>query len=390
MTNEEQRQAEAALVDAFGQHKAYLYRLSSADANQISEEANKVALLLWAKVSGMLENLSQVELVAFSAGKYNTPELKALRDAIADATKEIGEVVSTGFNSGASSLAAYEAGYASNAVSKMMDVKPIKISSERMLRQALASPLAGGRLVSDMLSDIAPATKEKILFAIRNGISLEQSNSQIIRALRGTKDLKYEDGIMHATKAEIDRVVRTARNHVSSVVYEETYKELGVPYVIRSATLEGRTCIRCASLDGKVYKIDQPRPPATLHYNCRCQYIPSVTGELMGERPFSISLKVKGRDGESTFRSVGDMTKKQREDAKLEQGRVKADTSFSKFFARQDEEFKRQWLGPSRYKLYTEGKFSLDRFVDPQNKLYTLDELKLRDAETFRKIFGEE
>lgn len=389
MATNEQKKAEAALVDAFGQHKSYLYRLSTAAASELTSEADKVALALWRQLGEMLDGLSDAEKASFSAGKYNTPELREMRDAITAATSQIGAVVAAGFAVGAASLAAYETGYAATAVSKMMDVKPASISSEKMLKQALNSPLAGGRLVHEMLDSIAPDTKDKILLAIRAGIASDNSNSQIIRALRGTKALEYQDGIMQATKVEIERVVRTARNHVSGVVYEETYEALGVQYVIRSATLEGRTCMVCASLDGKVYKIGQPRPPATLHYNCRCQYIPSMTGELMGERPFSISLKVKGRDGESTFRSVGDMTKKQRENADLKQGRVKADTSFSTFFARQDEAFKQQWLGPSRYKLYTEGKLSLDRFVDPQNKMYTLDELRLRDAETFRALFGE-
>lgn len=389
LTNEEQRKAEAALVNAFGQHTAYLYRLSSAATNEITGEAEKVALALWRSISEKLEELSDAEKTALAGGKYPTEELKSLRDAINAATVELGAVVAAGFAVGASALAAYEVPWSMNAVSQMTGTKPVQVSSERILRQALARPLAGGRLVSDMLDNIAPATKEKILFAIRAGISNDQSNSQIIRALRGTKALEYKDGIMEATKTEIERVVRTARNHISAEVYEETYERLGVRYYIRSATLDGRTCGVCGPLDRRVYEAGKPRPPATLHYNCRCVYIPSMTGELMGERPYSISLKVKGRDGESTFRSVGNMTKKQREDADLKQGKVKADTSFSSFFAKQDEEFKRQWLGPNRYALYTEGKFSLERFVDPQNKLYTLDELRLRDAETFKQVFGE-
>src|SRR5690606_25402150 len=105
-------------------------------------------------------------------------------------------------------------------------------------------------------------------------------------------------------------------------------------------------------------------------------------------RPYVRALKVRKRDGSNEFRSIGNMTKKQREAAGLEVGQVKSSTTFGKWFSNQDAEFKREWLGPARHKLYTEGKMPLDRFSDPRGKIYTLDELRQRDAETFKAVFG--
>ena len=222
---------------------------------------------------------------------------------------------------------------------------------------------------------------------LRHGIGAGQANSQVIRALRGTKALNYRDGIMQAAKQDVERLVRTARNHIANGAYEQTYLALGVEYVQRSAMLEGRTCKSCAALDGKIYRVDEPKPAATLHPNCRCQYVPSLDDKVIGNRPFVRALKVKGRDGESKFRSIGDMTKNQREQAGLEVGQVKASTTFSKWLGSQDAAFQREWLGPTRFELYKKGGYSLDRFTDPLGKEYSLAQLRQRDAETFASIF---
>ena len=63
--------------------------------------------------------------------------------------------------------------------------------------------------------------------------------------------------------------------------------------------------------------------------------------------------------------------------------------SYPTWFSKQSEAFQQEWLGPSRYKLYKDGKYTIDRFVDPQTgKQYTLAELQEKDEQTFKDIFG--
>src|SRR5690606_3906236 len=100
--------------------------------------------------------------------------------------------------------------------------------------------------------------------------------------------------------------------------------------------------------------------------------------------------KVKKRDGSDRFRPIGDMTPNQREEAGLKVGQVQATTNYGKWFENQDAAYQQEWLGPKRYKLYKEGGYSLDRFVDPRTgRQYNLSELRMRDEETFRQIFGD-
>jgi hypothetical protein len=123
-------------------------------------------------------------------------------------------------------------------------------------------------------------------------------------------------------------------------------------------------------------------------HNCRSVLAPSFDGEVMGQRPYVRSLKVKGNDENAKFRPIGKMTQKQREEAQLKVGQVAASTNYSKWFDNQPASFQREWLGESRYRLYRDGGYSIDRFVDPIKGELTLDQLRQRDAATFAELFG--
>lgn len=397
--NEELRAAQRAIVAALSQHAAYSYRASSAVVNRINEHIDQLARELTASLAERLDSLTQAEMQAFLSGKYTTPKLKAMKAEIDGWGVALDQAIKTEWDKTALALAGYEATYIGETMHKALDGLPSpKLKPDAVLSKAKQTPLFG-KFVDDMLTEIAPDQKARIFASLRQGIAAGQSNSQIIRALRGTSDLRYQDGLMQAAKRDVERVVRTARNHVSSTAYDETYDALGVQFVVRVAALEGRTCVACAALDGKVYKRTDPKPAATLHPNCRCQYAPAMDGELIGNRPFVRALKVRGGyriDGDgnrvprpASFRSIGDMTKSQRTKAGLEVGQTKASTTYSSWFANQDATYQKEWLGPTRYKLYKEGKMPIERFSDPmKGKEYTIDQLRQRDAETFKAVFG--
>lgn len=385
---DEMRAAQRAIVAALSQHAAYNYRASSAVVNAISAEIDRLAKELTATLADRLESLTQAEMQAFIAGRYTTGRLKALKSEIDGWGRALDEAIRSEWDKSALALAGYEAAYIGEVMHRALDGLPKHAPKpESILRKADHTPLMG-RFVADMLSDIAPRQREQIYAAIRQGMAAGESNSQIIRALRGTPALKHQDGLMQAAKRDVERLVRTARNHVSNVAYEDTYAALGVTHVVWVATLEGRTCMACASMDGKVFEVGTSHKTPPVHPNCRCALAPSFDGDLVGNRPYVRALKVRKRDGSNEFRSIGDISKKQREDAGLKIGRVKAATNYASWFKNQDAAYQREWLGPTRYKLYKEGKYPIERFVDPTGRQYTLEELRRRDAETFKAVFG--
>lgn len=376
--------AQFQVVEALARHTSYLHRASTAQVNRMTKVVDEVSWELLAELSERFDNLTEAERVAFSQGRYTTSRLKGIRNIIdkwsADISKQIDEAAKSGFRE----LAEHETEFARELVRNAVEGEfPPAPSGRQAYLRAINQPILGEK-VQDMLNDIPAQTRRRVLSEIRRGFRAGETNASIIRSIRGTKALNYEDGILQATRNDVSRVVRTGRNHFSNEVYEETYEALGVEELVWVSTLDGRTSKICASRDGQRYKVgsNHPRPPA--HPHCRSMLAPSFEGNIMGRRPYVRSLKVKGK-----FRSIGDMTEKQRREAKLDVGQVSAQTNYSSWFERQPASFQKEWLGPKRYKLYRDGNYPLSKFVDPLKGELTLDELRRRDRATFDELFGD-
>ncbi len=190
-------------------------------------------------------------------------------------------------------------------------------------------------MVDDLLIKLAESARQKVEYAIRDGISSGKTNQEIVQRIRGTKRLNYEDGILTSTKSDIDRTVRTVRSHVANQAYLNSFNQIGFEYVRLVATLDGRTSKLCASLDGSVWEINDPAkrvPP--LHPNCRSILVPvEKDGRLVGERPFVMDE-----------RRVKDIPNDERDQLI---GQLDANTTFREFFKRQMLSFKKNGLGQS-------------------------------------------
>lgn len=375
MTDQAARIAQQLLVEAAARHTTHLYRVGSAQYNQIRKIIDGLAGELAAELLERLESLTPAEMEAFTAGRYTTSRLKGLRSTINDWAQHLGREVGSTLASGLREVADNEASFAHRLLNSVLAV-PVaaSVSGTAAFRAAMGRPIMG-QLVAEQLADIETRTRKHIYARIRQGISAGETNFQIVRGLRGTKALQYQDGIFQATRVEAERLVRTATNHVSNVAYDETWTAMGVTEVVDVATLDGRTSKYCASIDGRRHQAgtNHPRPP--YHYNCRTVQVPSLDADIMGDRPYIRALK-----------PLGQVPKSQRTDDMV--GKVSARTTYAEWFARQPASYQREWLGSTRYQLYKKGGYKLERFVDPLGKQYSVRELRLRDAETFKEIFG--
>ena len=366
--------AQKAILNALSQHSAYSYRASTQAVNEVLSRFYGLSNKMVSELRELLENLSEAEKIALASGQYTTDQLKEIRSLLNDRFKEILVEVPETFHQSAVSMAVYEASY----VSQLMTGAAATISGEQLYKKAKATPLAGGQLINEMFGFVLDKARKQVEYAIRDGINQGQTNQEIITRIRGKRtkvgnQYAYVGGIWDATKVEIERTVRTARSHVANIAYDDTWKALGFTHVKFVSTLDGRTSKICMSHSDDVYPIDSAHPQPPLHYNCRSILVGvDADGKLSGKRPFV-----------SDSRPVRDIPKTERE-GKI--GQVSANTTFKSWFAQQDEEFKREWLGKSKYKLYAEGGYSLDRFVDPIGREYTLKELELMDKKTFKNL----
>lgn len=70
------------------------------------------------------------------------------------------------------------------------------------------------------------------------------------------------------------RLVRNEVVRVQNAANEQFFKDNNdFKNLLYSATLDSKTCEKCASDDGKVFKVDEDRPELPRHVNDRCTYI---------------------------------------------------------------------------------------------------------------------
>ena len=358
-----------AILSAIAQHSAYSYRLSSGEVNKLITLFNGESNAMVSKLRDLLDELSDAERVALSGGQYTTPLLKEIQGLFATWQSSLAVALPEAFAVSATALAVHEATFAAKLVGES-----IKPNGEKLYKAAKKIPVVGGALLDELFDKIKDDVRLRVEYAIRQGITDGWTNQQIVQRIKGKKALNYQDGILQQSRSDIDRVVRTSRSHVANTAYMDTYKAIGFTHVKFVATLDGRVSKTCASLDQSTWEIESPkirRPP--LHPNCRSVLVGvDADGNLAGKRPFVMDE-----------RKVKDIPGDERKDLI---GQLDANTSFKQFFDKADDFFQKEWLGEKRYKLFKEGNYSIDKFVDPLGRQYTLAELKTLDEKTFKNL----
>ena len=239
------------------------------------------------------------------------------------------------------------------------------VSAQQVYAAALARPFQG-KLLSELTRDIEAARMTRIRDAVRIGFVEGETVDQMVRRIRGTRVNGYADGLLEIDRRGAEAIVRTSVNHLSNFTRQAFYAandELVSEWQFL-ATLDGRTTITCASLSGKTFKIGTgPQPPR--HINCRSTSVPVIKSwEELGLSPDEID---KGTQASMD-------------------GQVAADLNYSDWLRGKPAAFQDEVLGPTRGKLFRDGKVDIDRFTNDKGKVYTLEQLQQRDEALFEQV----
>lgn len=364
-------EVQQAIIDALNQHNSYLQRLSSSSIHEILNHFDDLSLEMLKQLRDLLDDLNEAEKTTLTSGKYTTASLKEIQGVMTNWQQSISTILPEILDISMIALASYESAY----IYKLANKKAPVISGKTLLNKAKKTPYAGGQLLDYIFPTVAESVRKKAEYVIRDGVSNGQTNQEIIQRIKGTKARNYADGLLNQTRNVIDAEVRTARAHLSNDVYLQTWSALGFEYTRDVATLDGRTSFGCAVKDGRVQLIGIGHEKPPYHHRCRTVQVGcDKDGKLDGLRPFV-----------ADNRPVKDIPKDQR-DGKI--GQVDANTTYKDWFDQQDESFQKEWLGPVKYKLYKEGGFPIDKFVDPlSGRKFTLDELRKADEKGFESVF---
>ncbi len=366
---------EQNMLDALIQHQVYSYRASTAVVNELNGLFTKAMDQTATKLRELLDELTDAERDALLSGRYTTDTLKEIKSTFDDLYTAVAITVPETFTVSATALATYEAAY----ISKLYG-EEIELNGSKVIAGIKKKPVMGGMLFDDVWKNLAESTRNKALYAVRQGIEQGNTTAQIVAELRGTRtrmpngSYEYVGGIVDEVRRNgIEANVRTIRSHVSQVAYESTFSALGFDFVKDIVTLDGRTSSTCRSIDGRVQRISEnmQRPP--YHYQCRTiQVGVDKDGDLSGKRPFVASDK-----------PVSKIPKGERGDII---GQVNANTTYPQWFKNQSAAFQKEVLGPTKYDLYKKGGYTMDRFVDELGKPYTIAELRELDSRTFKEL----
>ena len=254
-----------------------------------------------------------------------------------------------------------------------------------------------GKTLNQIYTKLGADDTDRIMSTVSDGLNTGLTKQQIQNTIFGTKKLGYTDGILQQTRNYINNtntnsgVVRTTVNGVQNESKRMLYGANSdiVDKVKYTGTLDGRTSDICASRDGKIYKLGS-EPPLPAHINCRSTYVPIIDGlDIESTRPYVSDTRTR-KAREKSFREEAksrgvDIKTVRKEWQKKSIGQVSDKLTYQQWFDKQPASFQKEKLGATKYDLYKKGGMKFDRFVDPLNKSYTIDELYKLDKDAFKR-----
>ena len=176
----------------------------------------------------------------------------------------------------------------------------------------------------------------------------------------------------------MEAVVRTALGHTAGNTHDAFYERNAdlIKALKWSSTLDLRTTPQCRIRDGKLYSPAGHKPmgheipwgagPGRLHWRCRSASVPVTK-----------SNKELGID-------LPDLELRNKTRASMD-GQVSSDTSYSDWLKKQSAARQDEVLGATRAKLMRDGKLEMSEMYSHKGVFLTLDELRTRDAEAFKR-----
>jgi SPP1 gp7 family putative phage head morphogenesis protein len=330
-----------------------------------SNGVSRKIIALLNRVDRDLVTQLQIQLDKLPPNRFTVERLDQLLKSVYALNADAYTNISAELSRQLDEFTAYEVDYQQKMLTAVQPVTITAISPSEIYAGAMARPFQG-RILKEWMANLEEGKAALIRDAIRKGYVESETTAQIVKRVRGTKALAYKDGILEISKRNAESVVLTAVAHTSSFAQESVFEAnadivAGLEY---TATLDTRTTELCASRDGKFYEIGKARPAIPAHFRCRSRYVPRLK-----------SFKEMGLNADELTASTR---------ASLD-GQVPKSLTYQTWLEKQSVSRQNEVLGVTKAKLFRDGELKLDRFVSRQGHVYSLAELRARNAEAFIK-----
>ena len=331
--------ANTYLVDAAARHAVFVQRFAAGQAKQ----AQSMLARLRREIAGRLSD---------EPTQFQYARLRALQIDIDKISKDVFKDLAATTTAIRDDFVISEAEFTKTMLDKASSVPFALPSDEQLIAAAATKAFNVGSeklTVNQALEQFGRKKAAEVTQMINDGVILGDTTGKISRDVGDKINILY--------KHQVDALVRTSVNNISSIARDSVYeanKDIidGYEWV---STLDSRTSFICGGRDGQVFQVGAgPMPPA--HWNCRSTTVPKIREEfdlgsaVKGERPSNGSDGVMPVAGTSTY---------------------------SGWLKRQSSEFQNEALGLERAKLFRSGRVDMTGFVDPTGRTYSLAELSL-------------
>jgi len=395
---------ETEYLDSITTHTIYLNRHAETLGGKLNDSIDKTEKELTSYLDVSMGRFGEVTPTAETNKKFKKMEsdVEAIRTKYKDKADNqyIDDMVALGQN---------EAVFTGKGLEAIVEDYVTTYVTNKAVQSIVNNSLNNGFTVKQYLDDYYKQDTKRIMHHVRSSMAQGLPTDDIIRGLIGTAKAKYTDGVLNATRIQGRTIARTTTNGIANQVRAKTLVENSdvVKKIKYSATLDGRTSPICRALDGRTWlnpeEAGEVRTPPS-HYNCRSTLVPIVEGfeDMETRRPSAnkdFDKMARERYNEKYPNKNWDDLKYSTRQRKYydeikayeqETGKKAFRTStgsYADYFARQPVEFQKSILGASRYKLYKEGGYTLDKFVDfNTGKQFTLEQLKQSDIKAMELL----
>lgn len=329
------------------------------------------------------KELSAALIMALEDLEPESFTVKRLESLLGDVRK-INDAATKGMLNGLlaeiNSFAEYESGYQLDLFNSIIPkdilshIPLMGISFEQVYAAAIAKPFQG-RLLKEWASNVGSDRIRRITNTVRTGYLQGETTNDIVRRIRGTKAANYTDGVLQIGRANATSIVKTAISHTAAIArnkFAENNKDL-ITAKQWSSTIDTKTSAPCRIRDRLRYtlankpighKIPYLSGPGKIHFCCR-------SGETFITASWQ-DLGIKKDELSSATRASMD-------------GQIPAQMSYGEWLQQQSAYRQTRVLGPTRYKLVTDGGMDYDAFYSDKGEWLTLDQLREIDAEAFEE-----
>lgn len=346
-------------LDQFIRHQGFIQRLASSEANNFDDFIKRA--------DKIIRDILNAQGDTISSKRVMNQVIKQLSEELSPVYDEFSELLISNLEE----IAVNESQWTVGAMMDGVEGELRTPSSTQVIAAAFSRPMTTGQteeLLRPFMRTFSSFQTKKVQNAIRTGFFEGQTISDMVRAIRGTREQKFKDGILATTTRSAKIITRTAVNHISNEAKNQVYNANSrfLEGVEWSSVLDNRTSSICRIRDGIVYPVDSgPRPPA--HPSCRSQIIPKVKSEFTLFRGNETRAS-KGADGPKPTQA----------------------TNYYTWLRTQPAAFQDEILGTTKGKIFRNAGLDTDEFRKLVSNSFdeplTIAQMRAKEPEIFARV----